>query len=427
MWERLLRPVMRVWYRKLLFELGGLPSPMDEPTVTTPGEDPDRVLLLGSGPAYGWGVSTYALSLTGHLAREIDRGTGRPATVHFIGHEMMNAASATAWLGEHDLATYDAVVVMIGLNDAARLTPETAWQKSMTTLLDTLRQRSKQSTRILIAGIQPVRSITAFDSFLGGIAQKHAGRLNTITEGVVAGRDGITFHPLEAVVFSEDRPFGSADTYRQRAISLAEHLIPVLDEVRQNEREAPNLAPATPDSWAWSGAETFVKNAATGGSSTLRALTDEAREAFGVDLAVVTLLDGSTLWYGVHTNLLPRRIPRELTYCDVAAATDAPLIVSDSRSDPRFQENPFIDISGSRFYAGHPLYASSGDVIGTFCLHNIAPKAASSIPLDTLATFAKRAETELRSYETTTRGRTSPTTVETPAAMEDESRTDYSC
>lgn len=320
--------------------------------------------------------------------------------MHFIGHEMMNAASATAWLGAHDLRTYDAIVVMIGLNDAARLTPEDAWRSTMTELLDTLCQRSKWSARIIVAGIQPVRSITVFDSFLGGIAGKHAVRLNTITQEVVSGRDGTTFYPLDPVVFDTGRPFGSAATYRARAVTLTDQLIPALEQVRKEEREARTPPIVAGQTWAWSGADTFVKNAAEGGSETLKSLTEEAQEAFGVDLAVVTLLDGATLWFGVHTNLLPQQVPRELTYCDVAAATDGPLIVSDSRADPRFQENPFIDITGSRFYAGHPLYSSTGATIGTFCLHNLTPKAVSSIPLDTLASFAKRAETELRSYET---------------------------
>lgn len=391
--------MMRGWYQKVLLETARLPSPVDSPTVAVAGDDPDRILLIGNGPAHGWGVTTHELSLTGHLAREVHRCTGRPASVHFIGHEMMNVTSATAWLGDHDLKRYDVIVVMVGLNDAARLTPEGSWREEMTTLLDALCQRSKWATKIIVTGIQPVRSIGPFNSYLGGIAGKHAVRLNTVTAEVVSGRDGTTFFPLEAVVFAPGRPFGSTDTYRQRALTLMSQLVPALQQVRDEEREARTSATATEPGWAWSGAESFVKHAAAGGSDVLKSLTAEAEAAFGVDLAEVTLLDGSTLWYGVHTNLLPHQVPRELTYCDVAAATDGPLIVSDSRTDPRFQENPFIDISGSRFYAGHPLYSTTGDTIGTFCLHNLTPKAASSIPLDTLAMFAKRAEAELHTYE----------------------------
>lgn len=399
MWDVVLRPVMRGWYQKILFSTGSLPSPVDQPTVTIPGDDPDRILLLGNGPACGWGVTSHELALTGQLAREAHRGTGRPASVHFIGHEMMNVASTVAWLGDHDLQVYDAIVVMIGLNDAVRLTPDDVWRRRLTGLLNTLRLRSKWSTKIIVAGIPPVRSITAFDCFLGGIAEKHAARLNTITEDVVSGRYGTTFYPLEPVVFVADRPFGSAETYRKRAVTLTDQLIPALQQARDEELEVREVNPQVGKSWEWSGAETFVKNAACGGSEVLKTLTAEAERAFGVDLAVVTLLDGSTLWYGVHTNLLPQPAPRELTYCDIAAASDGPLIVSDSRADPRFRENPFIDISGSRFYAGHPLHATSGDTIGTFCLHNLKPKPASSIRLDSLASFARRAEMELRSYE----------------------------
>lgn len=399
--DRFARFIMRGWYQKILFTASGLPSPHDEPTVSTPGEDPDMVLLFGNGPAFGWGVTSHDLSLTGHLAREVSRGTGRPCTVHFIGHEMMNAGSSATWLGEHDLSRYDAIVIMIGLNDAARLTPVNAWRTQLGQLLDATCHGSKLSAQTLVTGIPPVRSIGIFDSFLGGIAATHALRLNNVTDTVVAHREDTTFLPLDAVTFPDDRPHGSTETYRQRAITLTDALIPLLDNVRCEEKEARTDKAIVSESWQWSGAGTFVKNAAEGGSQALRTITDEAQATFGVDLAVVTLLDGTQLWYGVHTNLLPAAVPRALTYCDVAAASDGPLIVPDSRTDARFRDNPFIDISGSRFYAGHPLRSSTGDTIGTFCLHNLTPRPASTVPLDVLAGFARRAEEELHTYEST--------------------------
>ena len=53
LWDRFARFIMRGWYQKILFTASGLPSPHDEPTVSTPGEDPDMVLLIGNGPAFG--------------------------------------------------------------------------------------------------------------------------------------------------------------------------------------------------------------------------------------------------------------------------------------------------------------------------------------------------------------------------------------
>lgn len=53
MWDRIRRPMMRGWYQKVLLETARLPSPVDSPTVTVTGDDPDRILLIGNGPAHG--------------------------------------------------------------------------------------------------------------------------------------------------------------------------------------------------------------------------------------------------------------------------------------------------------------------------------------------------------------------------------------
>nr|WP_254281007.1 GAF domain-containing protein [Frigoribacterium sp. VKM Ac-2836] len=166
----------------------------------------------------------------------------------------------------------------------------------------------------------------------------------------------------------------------------------------------------------WSGAETLVELASTGGSDTLQDLARRAEKEFGVDVAVVSLLDGSKLYYAVNTELLPVSIPRELTFCDVTVAADAPVIVEDARKDDRFKDNPYLDLNHGYFYAGHPIHSSTGEAIGTFCLHNTRPRKAKSVSSDKLAEFARLAEIELQSYETAEGGHDLPTMYETREA-----------
>nr|WP_249409008.1 GAF domain-containing protein [Frigoribacterium sp. CFBP 8751] len=166
----------------------------------------------------------------------------------------------------------------------------------------------------------------------------------------------------------------------------------------------------------WSGAEKLVELASSGGSDTLQDLARRAEKEFGVDVAVVSLLDGKKLYYAVNTELLPVSIPRELTFCDVTVAADAPVIVEDARKDDRFKDNPYLDLNHGYFYAGHPIHSSSGEAIGTFCLHNTRPRKAKSVSSEKLAEFARLAELELQSYETAEGGHDLPTMYETREA-----------
>jgi GAF domain-containing protein len=124
-------------------------------------------------------------------------------------------------------------------------------------------------------------------------------------------------------------------------------------------------------------------------------------DTFSVDLAGVSLVDGDRVWFAVNTAVLPQSVPAELVYCNTVVQQQAPLVVADAQKDPRFQGNPFIDITGMDFYAGHPLTSTNGDTIGTFCLFNANPRPETSVSMEALKMLAVQAETELRRYETT--------------------------
>lgn len=289
----LLRPVMRGWYAKQMLSGGSIPKPMDEPIVRATQPDADQVLLLGNGPLHGWGVLTHQMTVTGHLSRETKGETGRPCTVNYIGDEMMTIRSARAWIGTHDVSGYDVVVIAIGMNDAVRLTPLKVWATEYRALLEFLTTKVKLSARIVVAGLEPVRSVTVFDHWLGEVADFHAGRMSTILDEITADFSAVTYFRFPGVEVDPDRPHGSSEMYRLWAKNIAPHLSAALNTVRRSD---PTPRVEQPErEFEWSGARHLIDQAAGGGSDELQRLAGVAKDTFGVDVAAVSLLDGDRL------------------------------------------------------------------------------------------------------------------------------------
>ena len=85
---RLLYSVSRVFAVTQLLRAGVSVEPLPRPTDATiahaSGNNPDRMLLLGSGPAMGYGVLSHDLALPGQLARQISAASGRGVTVDVV-------------------------------------------------------------------------------------------------------------------------------------------------------------------------------------------------------------------------------------------------------------------------------------------------------------------------------------------------------
>lgn len=389
----LLRPAMRLWYALQLKAGMSVPRPRDVPSWRTAEPGSDAVLLLGNGPCHGWGVATHGLALTGQLARAMTARTGRGCSVDYIGDETMNLESALPWVGNHELGAYDALVVVIGVNDAVRVTPVAEWASRLRVLLDTLLDRAAPGVRIVLAGIQPPRSLPVYDSPLGGVADRHAEALNGASRSVAADYRRVEYLPFAAVRLDRLRPFGSPQAYAEWAGPLADAAVPLVETARAGaraERALPDLSPVA----EWAGMEKAVELAAEGGSPELQRIVARARALFGVEIATVSLLDGDRLRYMVP-GPLPSAVPLELTFCNEAVGGPEPMIVPDARKDPRFAGNPLLELGHVQFYAGHPLQSLAGQTIGTLCLMGVRPKAASSIDLRELRSLAFEAQDEL--------------------------------
>jgi CheY-like chemotaxis protein/GAF domain-containing protein len=82
--------------------------------------------------------------------------------------------------------------------------------------------------------------------------------------------------------------------------------------------------------------------------------------------------------------------PRNESFCTHAVAARAALVVQDAEENPFFKENVFVREHGVRFYAGVPLIARHGEVLGTLCLLDFQPRIFHYSDLELLGVFGRR-------------------------------------
>lgn len=126
-------------------------------------------------------------------------------------------------------------------------------------------------------------------------------------------------------------------------------------------------------------------------------LTRMAKRFFGVQIALVSLVDSDRQWFKSKQGLDACETSRAISFCGHAILSREPLIVNDASKDPRFADNPLVtDAPNIRFYAGYPIRDPGGFNIGTLCLIDPAPRDMSEDEIDTLRDMAEMVEDEIK-------------------------------
>ena len=385
------RFALRAWYAFRMLRMRSLTQPKDVPAVRSGEPTADRILLIGNGPSHGWGVVTHQLALTGQLADAVAARTGRACDADLIGAESMNVRSALAWVGDRDLRGDDCVVLVVGFNDALRFTPVATWEREMRRLIDGISGRLRHESAMVVVGIPPVSSFSSYGSLAARLSDQHRLKLNAATKQIARIR-GIDYLELPL-----PKGAGSTDAvYREFAGRIS---IDVASKLLTARSVPTPRAPQRDKVWDWSGTGAIIEAARHGGEADLRRLAEKAQKSFGVELAVVSLVDGDRLYHGTNTDVMPVSVPLELSFCRYTVESGEPVIIPDTGRDPRFADNPLVDVSFINFYAGYPLRATDGHVIGSFCLQGSQPRRESSIAMDLLRQLAMEAQEVLRGYE----------------------------
>lgn len=134
----------------------------------------------------------------------------------------------------------------------------------------------------------------------------------------------------------------------------------------------------------------------------------------GTKTALISLVDSHRQWFKARVGLDATETPRDISFCGHVVLSREPLVVEDASADPRFADNPLVaGPLGLRFYAGVPLKAPEGEVLGTVCTIDYAKRSISEEQLDSLRRIAEQviAVLELRKRAQQSHG---PTQTPTP-------------
>jgi len=133
-----------------------------------------------------------------------------------------------------------------------------------------------------------------------------------------------------------------------------------------------------------------------GGDPCLDDIAALTADMFGAPVAIVSLT-GAEHQRAVATfgaAQVGMSAPREQTFCKYVVAAGEIVVFEDAADDARVANNPFVDRpAGVRFYAGAPLCAEEGHILGTLCLIDTKPRMfgeARRVQLKRLANMAER-------------------------------------
>jgi len=124
-------------------------------------------------------------------------------------------------------------------------------------------------------------------------------------------------------------------------------------------------------------------------------ITRLAQHLFDAPIARVSLVDADRLWLKSSVGAAAREIPRSTSFCSFAIGTGQYFEVPDASTDPRFADNPVVlGPPHIRFYAGHPIAAPSGHLVGTLSVLDRVPRGLTQRQREELGELAAWVELE---------------------------------
>jgi len=119
-------------------------------------------------------------------------------------------------------------------------------------------------------------------------------------------------------------------------------------------------------------------------------LVAEVSRACDAPIATITFLDRDRQWFKASVGLTVDETDRDVAFCAYTILDpEATLVIEDTTKDPRFADNPLV-LGDPRLmaYAGAPMVAPDGAVVGTVCAMDVEPREYSAEQLAVLQRVA---------------------------------------
>ncbi|WP_216635941.1 SGNH/GDSL hydrolase family protein [Neptunicoccus sediminis] len=176
---------------------------------------PLRLLVLGDSSAAGVGVKTQDQALSGQLVRALSADYALDWTL--VAKTGATTASTLEWMERRDPATYDAVVLAIGVNDVTRSVPLRRWLAMQDRLL-TLLCTKFGAKRIYTTALPPMGRFPVLPQPLRHVIGLTASRYDVALAGFLTNRPEVTRLqldlPLDPSLMASDGFHPGAEVYR---------------------------------------------------------------------------------------------------------------------------------------------------------------------------------------------------------------------
>ncbi|KAE9327438.1 hypothetical protein PF008_g16402 [Phytophthora fragariae] len=128
--------------------------------------------------------------------------------------------------------------------------------------------------------------------------------------------------------------------------------------------------------------------------SALNMIAQMAAERLACPIGFVSMVDDQQ-FHAIGNYNLPEQahhLPRDENMCMHAVYAEKPFVVKNPQRDMRFAQMPCVEDLGVKFYAGFPLRAPTGEVVGSLCAADgVAHNNISTKDYATMETLAKLA------------------------------------
>ena len=130
-------------------------------------------------------------------------------------------------------------------------------------------------------------------------------------------------------------------------------------------------------------------------------LTRKLAQTLDVPIAYLAFIDDDRQWIKSVVGPMACEMERETAFCSYTILQSQPLIIPDTKLDPRFADHPLvIGEPYLRFYAGIPLRSAKGHNLGTLCVADQKPRTLNFDDLETLRAFAALVEQKINATPT---------------------------